>query len=186
MPGLPDCLQELAGRCYHVPDVITIAAKLVLPGPDKDIIFLPGIRIFFPGPGLQPLNQAKQVLMVDNSPRPPFKPAGRLVQNVFRKVGINLLLKQKCIAVVVYCIDRLQSSGQVAVFKTGNGPVHGPYIFLDRLLGKEHIIVPAQPDKIVLLLFKDTQEFPVQGPASGFLTAARKKRPFCWQPDAGP
>ena len=27
--------------------------------------------------------------------------------------------------------------------------------------------MPAQPDKIVLLLFKDTQEFPVQGPASG-------------------
>ena len=69
MPGLPDCLQELAGRCYHVPDVIPIAAKLVLPGPDKDIIFLPGIRIFFPGPGLQALNQAKQVLMVDNSGR---------------------------------------------------------------------------------------------------------------------
>ena len=96
MNCLPDCLQEFAGGCNHVPDVILIAAKLVFPRPDKDIIFLPGIRVFFPRLGLQALNQAKQVLVMDNPSSPPFKPVGRLVQDVFRKIGIDQIGRASC------------------------------------------------------------------------------------------
>ena len=96
------------------------------------------------------LDLFREIHMMDDPSGSPLQPVFFLVQDIFRKIVIYFIVKLERILIVVHQVQGVKSPSDVLIFQTAHCIADMAQIALGSLVGEQDLIVPVQPDEIVL------------------------------------
>ena len=88
--------------------------------------------------------------MMDDPSRAPLQAVTILIQDILCKIMVYFIVKLECVLVVIYQIQGIQRRRHILAFQTADRVTDMAQIALGSLVGEQDLIVPVQPDEIIL------------------------------------